>query len=90
MSFLGKLCVTGGKESWQIQKDGCINSEVEAPRLTALRYSMKLGVERVGEKKEVKGIGFFTAAFDHHLLKQQRIGCVRKKPLNHSNNILSG
>lgn len=48
--FLAKLCVTGGKESWQIQKDGFIHREVGAPLLTALQYSMKLRVERLGRE----------------------------------------
>lgn len=71
--FLSQAMSHRGKRELADTKDGCIDREVEAPQLIGLQYSMKWGVEKEGEKEEVKGIGFFfIAAFDHHLLKLQK------------------
>lgn len=85
MSHRGKRELADKKKKRCVHWQGGRSTTSNRPSILS---EMRGGEE--GEKEEMKGAGFFPAALDHHLLKLKRRGCVKKKPLKHSNNIFSG
>lgn len=69
---------------------GCSTANIQRNEMKDGKGGREKGSERNRRKETALNVFFSPTAFDHHLLKLLTKGCVRMKPVNHSNDIFSG